>query len=579
MQNGFPPGATCQTMIKYDIIRKNIYLNKQKEGAEVAMKKLIIRMYGVAGILFFFLFLYGLFNLRINIDRSDALNHFTKLSNYSVSTVNDIAAPAGEKKIIRFRLRDIKGDNNTLLFRSDYQKVKVFVENKLIYGLETAERFLCPKNPGVIYNEITLKPEYNNLEIRIELQPYFDGIDPTPSLRMGERSAIIADVILSNLLGLILCSIIIFMGVIQFGVAVINRKSDNFGSAPAMFHACFIFLIGMWKIMGSDAMALFSKDYPLISQFSFFILALVPLMLTKTVRDQLGVKKEKWWLIADVVSLTGIIVFVGLQLAGILEFYDGIWILQACLIFAFFCILFSLRGEVKNSGWTKENKTAVIVTCFSFIWLLVDMIFNYATNGVSTMPFSSFLFLVFLVILVWNRMKISRKGMEEGMQARQYKKLAFHDALTGFFNRAAYLEYLSSPEFSKEDSVMLAFDLNNLKKCNDELGHDKGDIYIKESAKIILDCFGESGRCYRLGGDEFSAILEKTTAEECEKCIKRMLDRVERFNQASRDIRMGIACGYAVFDPKEDEDIHATIRRADKMMYEMKFAMKQTARG
>ena len=121
----------------------------------------------------------------------------------------------------------------------------------------------------------------------------------------------------------------------------------------------------------------------------------------------------------------------------------------------------------------------------------------------------------------------------------------------------------------------MAFDLNNLKKCNDTLGHDKGDVYIKEAAKIIMDCFGERGRCYRLGGDEFGAILPEDSMEDCQKRSKRMQDRVAEFNRNSRDIHMGIACGFAVFDPKEDEDVHATIRRADKMMYEEKFRMKQ----
>ena len=161
------------------------------------------------------------------------------------------------------------------------------------------------------------------------------------------------------------------------------------------------------------------------------------------------------------------------------------------------------------------------------------------------------------------------------MQARQYKKLAYHDALTGFYNRAAYMDFLSGSEFDLKKCILVAFDLNNLKKCNDELGHDKGDVYIKEAAKIIMDCFGEHGRCYRLGGDEFGAILMDDTVEDCAKRTKRMQDRVAEFNKNSDDIHMGIACGFALFDAAEDADVHATIRRADKMMYEEKFRMKQ----
>ena len=90
-----------------------------------------------------------------------------------------------------------------------------------------------------------------------------------------------------------------------------------------------------------------------------------------------------------------------------------------------------------------------------------------------------------------------------------------------------------------------------------------------------MDCFGDRGRCFRLGGDEFGAILMDDTMEGCAKRAKRMRARVEEFNRNSGDIHMGIACGYAIYDPVEDADVHGTIRRADKMMYEEKFRMKQ----
>ena len=201
----------------------------------------------------------------------------------------------------------------------------------------------------------------------------------------------------------------------------------------------------------------------------------------------------------------------------------------------------------------------------------------FKTSGVTTFPFSMLLFLIFLLLMIAGRIRASKKGMEIGMQAREYKKLAYHDALTGFFNRAAYVDFLNGREFDPKKNVIVAFDLNNLKKCNDELGHDKGDIYIKESAKIIMDCFGEHGRCYRLGGDEFGAILTDSDVSACARRVRKMNERVARFNAESNDIHMGIACGYAIYDPEEDEDVHATIRRADKMMYEEKFRMKQQA--
>jgi len=251
------------------------------------------------------------------------------------------------------------------------------------------------------------------------------------------------------------------------------------------------------------------------------------------------------------------------------------WITLVSLGITFACMYVAFGLYVRENRLDKSAQVGLICVTLSMIWTGIDLYTYFGTAGLTTFPFSMVLFLMFLLFMIGNRLRISRKGMEVGMQARQYKKLAYHDALTGFFNRAAYMDFLGSAEFRPESSVIVAFDLNNLKKCNDLLGHDKGDIYIKEAAKIIMDCFGERGRCYRLGGDEFGAILMDETETGCTRRIRRMNERVNRFNFASGDIKMGIACGYAIFDPEEDVDIHATIRRADKMMYEEKFQMKQ----
>lgn len=75
--------------------------------------------------------------------------------------------------------------------------------------------------------------------------------------------------------------------------------------------------------------------------------------------------------------------------------------------------------------------------------------------------------------------------MEIGSQAKAFEEMAYHDQLTGLFNRTAYAEYTGSSNFKPEGHIIVMFDLNNLKQCNDSLGHDHGDSYIIESARLI----------------------------------------------------------------------------------------------
>ena len=124
---------------------------------------------------------------------------------------------------------------------------------------------------------------------------------------------------------------------------------------------------------------------------------------------------------------------------------------------------------------------------------------------------------------------------------------------------------------------MCIFDCNNLKHVNDENGHDKGDIYLKEAATIICDVF-EHSPVFRIGGDEFAALLlnndyknrEELLREFDEKCLEKCSIEQDAWEKVS------VARGMAVYDPKEDESVNDVVRRADKVMYEHKWSTKHS---
>lgn len=57
--------------------------------------------------------------------------------------------------------------------------------------------------------------------------------------------------------------------------------------------------------------------------------------------------------------------------------------------------------------------------------------------------------------------------------------------------------------------LIVTFELNNLKRCNDNYGHSAGDVYISNSARVIENIFERFGKCYRIGGDEFCCVIPK----------------------------------------------------------------------
>lgn len=95
--------------------------------------------------------------------------------------------------------------------------------------------------------------------------------------------------------------------------------------------------------------------------------------------------------------------------------------------------------------------------------------------------------------------------------------------------------------------MVVTFDLNNLKSCNDNYGHRVGDAYIINAARIIENIFERYGKCYRIGGDEFCCIIPKGKSVDIERVIRKLYHDVDVLNN-KRIIptEVGIACGYAV---------------------------------
>ena len=161
---------------------------------------------------------------------------------------------------------------------------------------------------------------------------------------------------------------------------------------------------------------------------------------------------------------------------------------------------------------------------------------------------------------------------EECLNGASYKELAEKDVMTGMYNRNAFDEWEYGCK-SFEDVMLVTFDLNNLKQCNDTLGHEVGDKYIIDAAELIQSIFGKIAKCYRIGGDEFCAVIMNANKVKVEEYLQHLKNAQDFYNTKSQDVNMQIACGYAKFR-ETDISIESTRSRADARMYIHKKAIK-----
>ena len=160
--------------------------------------------------------------------------------------------------------------------------------------------------------------------------------------------------------------------------------------------------------------------------------------------------------------------------------------------------------------------------------------------------------------------------------------LAYADALTSLHNRGAFDIMVRDMQTRIDQPggplafAVCMFDCNCLKRINDEYGHDKGDIYLKETARIICDVF-EHSPIFRIGGDEFVAILQNRDYENREALLRLFDEKCSEKRKAEMDPwkMVDVSRGLADYDPQEDKLIDDVVRHADRAMYENKRSMKR----
>ena len=163
--------------------------------------------------------------------------------------------------------------------------------------------------------------------------------------------------------------------------------------------------------------------------------------------------------------------------------------------------------------------------------------------------------------------------------------LAQKDALTGIRNRTAYDKETEKLQHSLDegdmDFGMAMIDLNFLKRTNDTYGHEKGNESIKKLCYIVCHVF-EHSPVFRIGGDEFVAILKNEDFRNRDALLIEFDDELERLRKLD-DLepweRISAAIGIAVYDSTCDRSVSDVFKRADSIMYECKKRMKATRQG
>ena len=168
------------------------------------------------------------------------------------------------------------------------------------------------------------------------------------------------------------------------------------------------------------------------------------------------------------------------------------------------------------------------------------------------------------------RYAIDRKNAET-----ELARLAHYDALTGIPNRLLFNDRLDRAlqRADRGDSpfALLYLDLDGFKSVNDAYGHDTGDQLVQGIAERLSQCIRRTDSVARIGGDEFTVLLEKiTSTNDTVTIAQKIIDVItEPFDINGHQLRVGSSIGIAVY-PEAGRDAQTLIKHADMAMYEAK---------
>ena len=175
----------------------------------------------------------------------------------------------------------------------------------------------------------------------------------------------------------------------------------------------------------------------------------------------------------------------------------------------------------------------------------------------------------------------------EDAKNESLKQSAYTDPVTGLFNRAYCEKRFQVLSKDKDnDFILVAMDLNGLKKTNDTYGHSVGDELIRRFSNVIEKIFDGIGECIRMGGDEFCVISEGGNAQGIEDALK-LLPATEKKNSIGMVTPLSSAYGVARSTEVKPDDREEKAKGrlyaeyiyslADERMYRMKKDMKEEA--
>ena len=229
--------------------------------------------------------------------------------------------------------------------------------------------------------------------------------------------------------------------------------------------------------------------------------------------------------------------------------------------------------KVRQEGWEQTKIVALSEQYFQMADMTVSAAEQYSESIATCIRYLEVGSVIDIVLLVLIMLEETLEEIIIRRKNRLLEQRVFIDEHTGLPNKGRCEQFFTDYQHIQDPIACIVFDLNNLKKANDTLGHSVGDQLIENFARLLRGAIPTPNFVGRYGGDEFMAVIYDASEERVRQMLERLKTDVSEFNRLHHGngfIEVSYAYGYALSSPLPGCSFRVLFDQADRHMYENK---------
>lgn len=369
-----------------------------------------------------------------------------------------------------------------ITFRSYYLSLNVFIDGRNVYSYGYDDKLPFGSSPGSSFHSIDIYREDAGKEIEIRFNTHFNAsYERFASFEIGEGEAIFEENLLNKSFGLISCILLFLLGIIYIVIDIpFSRLNDHHHGM--MFLGFFSIVFSIWSLIETHILDYFTNCPQVITLFDFLLLTLLPIPILLFVGDNFQILKKNVFKAIVILSIINYFLNLFLSFGHIMDYNQTVIFTQIIMIITMVYISIVFIINLIRDKTDLKRKLAVVTGIgILTIGVLVDLFLSKAHYGIDNSQFTRIGLILFVGLFGGLNIIDGIKHMKSLYKFQLISQLAYIDGLTSIGNRTAFNEKIANCESQKMDGteiVVIVADVNDLKKVNDQYGHNEGDKVI-----------------------------------------------------------------------------------------------------